>query len=206
MRSERENYQYYQEQVRHKQYRRVQLQSITQQNSLFELEYLPKGRPSDYLHPRTNYFREEYQLKCQSLFKEFSFHTNNRSSHKSYFRMDSYHYSSPVNGAHTVNKRSSLRSPNEINLPERELYHRRSYNRYQQKRDKTSTHSTRYSSSRNIHVGIIAAVIIQLELLIRSHQQDTLQGTVLPESTGLLIIKELMTKDYINAGHPATII
>ena len=48
-------------------YRRVQIQSRTQQNSLYELEYSPKGRSSDYYHPRKDYFREEYhQPECQS--------------------------------------------------------------------------------------------------------------------------------------------
>ena len=48
-------------------------------------------------------------------------------------------------------------------------------------------------------------MIIQLELLyIISHQQDTLQG--IPESTGLLIIKDLMTKDHKNGEHPVHLI
>ena len=98
MRSERETYQYYQEQVRDGNYRRVQIQSRTQQNSLYELEYSPKGRPSDYYHPRTDYFREKYhQPECQSPSKKFSFHSTDRSPHRSFSRMDYSHNRSPVN-------------------------------------------------------------------------------------------------------------
>ena len=152
MRSERENYQYYQEQVRHEKYRRVQLQSRTQQNSLYELEISPKGRSSDYYHPRTDYFREEYhQPECQSPSKKFSFHSTDRSPHRSFSRMDYCHNSSPVNkdNRYIQHQRSTIRYP----YKEESLYLERKSSpesdyKYKQRRKRTPSPSSRQIHSR----------------------------------------------------------
>ena len=144
MESDREDLLYYQ--VRHEKYQTDPSQLRYPQNSLYETEYSSERRLLDHHHPRTEYFMEEYLPDCKS--RKSSVYSSNRSLHRSYSKMDSYRNSSPVKGAHTVNKRSSQRSSNKINLPERELDHLRSYNRYQEKRDTTSSHSTRYSTSK----------------------------------------------------------
>ena len=152
MRSERENYQYYQEQVRHEKYRRVQLQCRTQQNSLYELEISPKGRSSDYYHPRTDYFREEYhQPECQSPSKKFSLNSNDRSRHRSIRRMNYNHNRSPVKSDYRYiqHQRSTIRYP----YKEESLYLGRKSSpesdyKYKQRRKRTPSPSSRQIPSR----------------------------------------------------------
>ena len=95
-------------QVRHEKYQTDPSQLRYPQNSLYETEYSSERRLLDHHHPRTEYFMEEYLPDCKS--RKSSVYSSNRSLHRSYSKMDSYRNSSPVKGAHTVNKRSSQRS------------------------------------------------------------------------------------------------
>ena len=61
MRSERETYQYYQEQVRHGNYRRVQLQSRIKQNSLYELG---RRHVKWKKHPTDKHCHQKYGVNC----------------------------------------------------------------------------------------------------------------------------------------------
>ena len=102
--SDREDFLYYHEQVRHEKYQRDPSQLRYLQNSLYETECSPERRLLDHHRPRTEYFMEEYPPNYKP--RKSSVYSSNSSSHRSYSKMDSCQFNTPVN------TRSSIRYPN----------------------------------------------------------------------------------------------
>ena len=82
--SEREDFLYYHEQVRHEKYQRDPSQLRYLQNSLYETEYSPERRLLDHHHPKTDCFREEFPPNYNAPLRKSSVYSNKRFSHRSY--------------------------------------------------------------------------------------------------------------------------